>query len=283
MDDYLPVYAQILNEICPIPTNDFNNAFDKKLSYFIKDDGKTIKNHRTENVDKLLGMYFEKDGIIYLSERTIKFIESNDQPAFFKSVCFNFQQPNGSQKVQTVKDKIRNQIRIKPYHFVLSLLKSAHNIKINLTKDEIAYYVLNSLEVMQGIVSVDVVLQAILKDRARGMHKKVNTSKNYAWGYQHINEQFDLLELTNLIRKDAKNIWLNTREFSSIELFIHDLKKPLAIDYSKYNFSVKNINKKLKQEWREYFGRISKADSQIFFTSVESLFFSKELRVEYAY
>lgn len=115
MDDYLPIYAQILEEICPIPAKVFNETFDRRLSHYIKDDGKTIKNHRTEDVDKLLGMYFEKDGIIYTPERTNKFIEDKDQPAFFKSVCFKFQQPNGSQKIQTtIRERIANGINIKP-------------------------------------------------------------------------------------------------------------------------------------------------------------------------
>ena len=189
MDDYLPIYAEILNEICPIPAKQFDETFDKKLSRYIKDDDKTIRNHRTENADKLLGMYFEKDGIIYISERTKKFLEDNDQPAFFKSVCYKFQQPNGSQKIQTTtREKIENGISFKPYHFVLSLLKTATTKKVILTKNEVAYYVLNALEVLQGKVSVDEVLNEILKDREKGIEKKVDTTKNYAWGYQHINE-----------------------------------------------------------------------------------------------
>ena len=88
MDDYLPIYAQVLEEICPIPAKEFSANFDRKLTHYIKDDDKTIKNHRTENVDKLLGMYFEKDGIIYTSERTKKFLDDNDQPAFFIKCMF---------------------------------------------------------------------------------------------------------------------------------------------------------------------------------------------------
>ncbi len=271
MDDYLPVYAQILNDICPIPAKDFDEVFDEKLSRFIKDDSKTIKNHRTENVDKLLGMYFKKEGIIYLSERTKEFLKNNDQPAFFKSVCFKFQQPNGSQKIQTVKEKIKQRINFKPYHFVLSLLKKASQNKVVFTKDEVAYFVLNALEVLQGKVSVDDVLKAILEHRKKNIHKKVDTSKNYAWGSQHINEQFDYLELANLIRKNSKNIWLNSRESSSIELFIEDLKKPLAIDYSKYNLNVKDIGKTIEQEWRDYFGTITETESIKLKTTLESL------------
>lgn len=272
MDDYLSIYAQILNEICPLPSDQFGNTFDNKLSRYIKDDEKTIRNHRTENVDKLLGMYFEKDEIIYASERTKKFLEDNDQPAFFKSVCYKFQQPNGSQKLQTTKEKIENEISFKPYHFVLALLKTAAIRKIILNKNEVAYYVLNALEVLQGKVTVDEVLKAILEDRERGIEKKVDISKNYAWGYQHINEQFELLELTNLIRKDGKSIWLNAREFSSIDFFIEDLNKLLSIDFSKFDLHEENIEKKIKIDWQQYYGRNSKNEHEQFFTSTKSLY-----------
>jgi len=272
MDDYLPVYAEILNEICPIPTKEFDKNFDGKLSRYIKDDGKTIKNHRTENVDKLLGMYFEKDGIIYISERTKKFLADNDQPAFFKSVCYKFQQPNGSQKIQTTtREKIENGIHFKPYHFILSLLKTAATKKQILTKNEVAYYVLNALEVLQGKVSVDEVLKAILYDRAKGIEKKVDTSKNYAWGYQHINEQFDYLELANLIRKDGKSIWLNARELLSIDFFIKDLKRPLVIDFTRFNLDKKGASKEIELEWQVYFGALTEAEEEKFATSIDSL------------
>lgn len=272
MDDYLPIYAEILNEICPIPSKQFADTFDKKLSYYIKDDSKTIKNHRTENVDKLLGMYFDKDGIIYISQRTKKFLEDNDQPAFFKSVCFRFQQPNGSQKINTIADKVKHNIYFKPYHFVLALLKLAASKKIVLTKDEIAYYVLNALEVLQGNVSVLEVFNTILHDRNNNLTKKVETpDKAYSYSFQHINEQFDYLELANLIRKDGKSIWLNSRESMTIELFVNNLQEPLSIDFSKYNFKEKGISKIIELEWQEYFGSLSKIESEAFATNVFSL------------
>lgn len=272
MDDYLPIYAQILDEICPISAEKFKTSFDKKLSHYFKDDDKTIKNHRTENVDKLLGMYFEKDEIIYLSERTRKFLENNDQPAFFKSMCYKFQQPNGSQKTHTtLKDKIEKGINLKPYHFVLTLLKVAQNNKTVLTKNEVAYYALNALEVLQGKISAKEVVETIQKDRKEGVQKKVDVSKNYAWSYQHINEQFDYLELANLIRKDGKHIWLNSRELSTINFFIEDLKKPLSIDFTKFNLKKKGISKKIELEWQTYFGSLSEEEENIFSTNINSL------------
>lgn len=272
MDDYLPIYAEILNEICPIPKKKFDKTFDQKLAHYIKDDSKTIRNHRTENVDKLLGMYFEKDEIIYISGRTTKFLKDKDQPAFFKSVCYRFQQPNGSQKIKTTtKKKTEKGISFKPYHFVLSLLKTATEDRTILTKNEVAYYVLNALEVLQGKVSVAEVLDVIKKDRAKGIEKKVDTSKNYAWGYQHINEQFDYLELANLIRKDARNIWLNPREIQSIDYFIEDLKRPLSINFSEFNFEAKGVSKEIELKWQNYFGEVTDFEEIKFATSIKSL------------
>jgi len=271
MDDYLPIYAEILSEICPISAKSFAKEFDERLSKYIKDNNKTIKNHRTENVDKLLGLVFEKDGIIYLSDRTKKYLEDNDQPALFKSACFQFQQPNGSQKIQTTIDKIQHKISFKPYHFILSLLQKAQQNSIILTKHEIGYYALNSLQVLQGNVSVEDVLQTILSDRANSKSKRVAVTKNYAWDYQHINEQFDYLKLANLVRDDSTNIWINSKEEIAINYFIENLKLPLAIDYSKYNLEEPNIGKKIELEWQEYFGNSIQVEQEKFNTSINSL------------
>ena len=271
MDDYLPIYAEILSEICPISVKSFAKEFDARLSKYIKDDSKTIKNHRTENVDKLLGLVYEKNEIIYLSDRTKKYLEDNDQPALFKSACFQFQQPNGSQKINTVIDKIQKGISFKPYHFILSLLQKAQQNGIVLTKSEIGYYVLNSLQVLQGKVAVEDVLKTVLSDRVSKITKKIAVTKNYAWDYQHINEQFDYLKLANLIRDDDANIWINSKEQITIDYFIENLKFPLAIDYSKYDLKEKDIGKKIELEWQEYFGNSSLIDQEKFNTSINSL------------
>lgn len=271
MDDYLPIYAEILSEICPISAENFSKEFDERLSKYIKDNDKTIRNHRTENVDKLLGLVYEKDEIIYLSDRTKKYLEDNDQPALFKSACFQFQQPNGSQKINTIIDKIQNGISFKPYHFILSLLRKAQENSIVLTKYEIGYYVLNSLLVLQGKVSAQEVLKTILSDRANKITKKITTTKNYAWNYQHINEQFDYLKLANLVRDDSTNIWINSKEQISIDYFIENLKLPLAIDYSKYDLEEKNIGRKIELEWQEHLGNSSQIDQGKFNTSINSL------------
>jgi hypothetical protein len=257
-----------LSDFC----KNFAQEFDSRLSRYIKDDDKTIRNHRTNNVNKLLGLVFEKDGTIYLSERTYKFLENRtDQPALFKSVCFQFQQPNDSQKINTVIEKIQNQIAFKPYHFILALLLKAQENSVVLTKHELGYYVLNALEVLQGKITVEQVYKTITSDRAKNVSKKVLVSKNYAWDYQHINEQFYYLKLANLVREDGDNIWLNVKEKITIDYFVENLKTPLAIDYSKYDLTEENIDKKIELEWQEYFGQCPHSDYKMFYTKVESL------------
>ncbi|MFZ7308420.1 hypothetical protein ACLSY1_09840, partial [Avibacterium avium] len=147
LDNLLPAYAGMIAEICPCSKDDFNSLFNDKLSNFIYrnnfnslNDGhkKTIRNHITEIAGKLFGLYFEKDDLIYESPSNIKLLEDNDQPAFFKNLCLNFQFPNGTQKLQTVLDRIKNKIRFKPFHFIISLLALAKSNELTLTKDEIA-------------------------------------------------------------------------------------------------------------------------------------------------
>lgn len=268
MDDFLPVYAETLNSICPITKDKFNEAFDRKLSEFIKDDEKTIRNHRTENVSKLLGMYYEKEGIIYKSRRTNKFLKDNDQPAFFKSICFRFQQPNGSQKIGTIMNKVSNDIQFKPYHFILALLKLAYENSITLRKSEIAYYALNSLEVLQGKVSFNNVFNMIMNDRHNNSVKMIRQTKAYSYHMQHINEQFDYLELANLVRKNSVNIWINTREMRSIDYFIDNLDEPLMFDFNNYHLS---NPKELILDWQEYYGYISHEESDFLYTNISSL------------
>ncbi|MFR0953969.1 MAG: hypothetical protein ACLSGK_14790 [Lachnospiraceae bacterium] len=53
---------------------------------------------------KLFGMYyFAEDGMVYESERTQKYLEDNDQPAFLRIYVSKMQFPNGMQKVSTTR------------------------------------------------------------------------------------------------------------------------------------------------------------------------------------
>ena len=92
MDDLLPAYAMVIDEICPCRHDDFEQSFNSSFKSFLPESQrtkKTLDNHRTEISGKLFGMYyFASDGMVYESERTQKYLEDSDQPAFFKDVCY---------------------------------------------------------------------------------------------------------------------------------------------------------------------------------------------------
>lgn len=155
MDDLLPAYAKVIDEICPCSHQDFETLFNEAFKRYLPESErikKTLDNHRTEISGKLFGMYyFAEDGMVYESERTQKYLEDNDQPAFFKDICFKMQFPNGMQKVSTtVAKRVEDEISVRPNAFVLKLLQIAQTAGVTITKKALGYYVLNSLDVLQG-------------------------------------------------------------------------------------------------------------------------------------
>lgn len=273
MEDYLSVYVNILNDICPIAADDFAKAFDTRFAqvfHISLDDApsmKVVHNHRTENVTKILGLIYRYKNVIYLSERTKKYLVDNDQPALFKSVCFQFQQPNGAQTINAFKEKIEAGICIRPFHFIIKLLKIAYEHDIRLTKDDLYYYVLNCLQTLQGRVSPEVVFEKILLERAEGRVRKVENLKNAAWTFQHMREQLDYLELANLIRLDRYSIYLNMRELKVINAFIDELNRPLRINPIIYDLDQPKIFKVIEDDWLYYMGTSPGIDLTIFDTS----------------
>ena len=273
MEDYLSVYVNLLNDICPISADDFAKTFDARFAqvfHIALDDEpsmKVVRNHRTENVTKILGLVYRFNDVVYLSERTKKYMVDSDQPALFKSVCFQFQQPNGAQTINAFREKFEAGINIKPFHFIIKLLKIAYEHDIRLTKDDLYYYVLNCLQTLQGRVSPEVVFEKILLERAEGKVRKVATVKNAAWTFQHMREQLDYLELANLIRLDRYSIYLNMRELKVINAFIDELNKPLRINPLVYDLDQPRIFKVIEDDWLYYMGTSPGIDLSIFNTS----------------
>src|SRR5690606_150368 len=105
-------------EICPCSKIDFDKLFNEKLSQALYRKSfealedkhkKTIRNHITETAGSLFGLYYyDTEGNYYESPSNAKLLEDNDQPAFFKNLCLNFQFPNGSQKVSTILERIND-------------------------------------------------------------------------------------------------------------------------------------------------------------------------------
>ena len=281
MDDLLPVYALVINQICPCKQENFESLFNTEFQKFLPESErikKTLDNHRTEISGKLFGMYFfARDGMVYESERTKKYLEDSDQPAFFKDICYKMQFPNGMQKIATtVKQRIEDGICLKPNVFILKLLKEAKAININITKKAIGYYVLNSLDVLQGRASVNEVLKCIEADQKKGIERDIIApGKASSYTHQHINEQLNYLELANLIRiTEDKRIILNEQEKHVIDIFVDQYDKNLDFDVYSYDLSNSEKRKIFQYDWDEYYSKLSIYATE-FATKVSSLAFTE--------
>lgn len=277
LDNLLPAYANIIAEMCPCTKEDFDKNFNDELSNIIykanfdlldENNQKTIRNHITEIAGKLFGLYYFNQSFIYESESNKKLLEDNDQPAFFKNLCLNFQFPNGTQKIQTIVERIDDNIKFKPFHFLLALISLAKKSNVLLTKDEITYYVLNAKQVLQGKINIEEVLTEILKDRKNNTSKKLEVT---SFNTQHIREQLNLLALANLIFIDGDLVVLNQAETNTINLFLSELNEPLKFDIYKYDLSIDEEKKAMYSEWSEYFGKIAVKDYELISTSIEAL------------
>lgn len=288
VEDLLPFYAQTVHKNCPCTKEEFDFRCNKQLSKFFfgnEDfDGltdankKTIRNHITEIMGKLLGLYYTTlEDMVYESESCSFLLSKNDFPAFFKNICLNFQFPNFADKFQTLNDRLQNKINIRPMCYVVAFLDYARKQTINkaITKQEIGYYILNNLDVLQGNVSVEVVYAQIMSDRKNKI-KREKLQGSYDW--QHIKEQFNLLELANIVETDAEYIWLNTKEENSIKLFIEKNKETL-FDFYQYNFNSENEKKQAKADWTLYFGKLNSEITKVETQFTESLQIS-ELKKE---
>lgn len=268
MEDLLPLYANMVHKNCPCTETEFKErcyvilskalfnttAFDTLL----ESNQKTVQNHLTETAGTLLGLYYplrdEETGVIYIyeSESCKYLVRDNDFPTFFKNLCLNFQFPNGAKWIQFIEDDIKHNIHFKPFCFVVALLYHAQSQgeKLLLTKQEIGYYVLNNLDVLQGNVHYREVYERIIADRKNHV-KRDKLSGSHDW--QHIKEQFNLLELANIIETDATYIWLNKEEANSIAIFIKHLND-FGFDAYSYNLGTPAENEFYINEWKRYYG-----------------------------
>lgn len=277
LDNLLPAYANIISEICPCSSADFISGFNGRLGRFLSESTKkTLDNHRTEIAGKLFGMfYLDSDGIVQCSERTKAFIKNTDQPFFFKDICSKFQFPNGMDSINTVMEKTANKLSIRQFPYILKLLSIAAENEILISKDEIAYYVLNSLDVLQGGVDPDLVLQQIVEGRKAGIMRRVeHPGKASSYSMQHINEQLNLLELANLVKIKDGCLYLNSGEKEAVEFLASKFDSAPGFDVYSYDFERQDERKRFYKEWDLYYGKLSDGAGEKFVTHVESLEFS---------
>lgn len=265
MEDLLSSYAQMVHTNCPCTKKEFLHRCFRSASNFLfgnkdfellpQNKQKTVKNHVTEIAGKLLGLYrTDVDGYVYETESCALLLEKNDYPLFFKNLCANLQFPNGSQKVQTIEERIENGIRIKPLCYVVSLLDYARQQEGNklLTKQELGYYALNNLDVLQGRVPVADVYKQIIQDRANHVRREdLHGSRDW----QHIKEQFNLLELSNVVYFDNQYAWLNTDEQAAIEIFKKKNTESL-FDFYSIDLSSSKGKRQMYADWELYYGSV---------------------------
>lgn len=282
MDDLLPAYAKVVDEICPCKHDEFEQLFNNAFQQFLPESErikKTLDNHRTEISGKLFGMYFfSDDGMVYESERTQKYLSDNDQPAFFKDICYKMQFPNGMQKTATtVAQRVEDRINIRPNAFIIKLLQVAEKARVTITKKAIGYYVLNSLDVLQGNASPYEVLEVISQDQYNGIERDIVISgKASSYTHQHINEQINYLELANLIRvTDDRRVLLNPNEKVAIDLFATVYDSLPEFNVYAYDLGKPEFRKKFQFDWDAYYGKLSVCAGH-FATSAEALAFTDE-------
>lgn len=282
-DDLLPMYAAVIDRICPCTKEEFERGFNSAFRDYAESKArnqkneraikKTLDNHRTEVSGSLFGMHYEIDGIVYASERTKKFLQDHDQPAFFKDWLLKMQFPNGMQKAQTYMKAVADGLKCHPYSILLKVLDYAQKEDIVLLKKEIGYYILNSEDVLKGKAAPKEIFDKIIDDKRKGTAPKkieVPEGETKSKYYQHITDQLQYLQLANLIILDGQKVKLNPNEDKAIKVFEELWNQPLGFDM--YSFDIKNISerKRLEEEWAVYYGKLSeKVD--LFDTSVEAL------------
>jgi len=273
IDNLLPIYANIIDAVCPCETTNFPKTFNSELKkYLERSDEKTLSNHRTEIAGKLFGMFYEKDGLFQISEKTKKFLADNDQPAFFKDFCYKMQFPNGMEKPQTIQKHIEKKIKIRPYSFVLKVMLLVDKANLVLTKKDIGYYILNSYDVLCGKATPDEVIKQIVKDRADSISREVRTpGKATSYDRQHIIEQLNYLELANLIfTYNNGNIILNKREEKAIRFIAGFYNANLMFDIYAQDLSTPAGRKKFITQWGIEYSLVGEKTS-VFFTSSSAL------------
>lgn len=270
IDDLLPAYAHILDSVCPCNVNNFAELFDKELKrIFPTATSKTLANHRTEMAGKLFGMYYyDGRGSIQVSERTKKLLKDNDQPAFFKDICYKFQFPNGMDKITKVMTDISNKTHIRQCAFLLEVIRIAYSKKFIISSLEAGYYILNSLDVLQGKVKPAEVVKIMMERRKTGIEKRVPAGSR---GMQHIRETLNYLELANLIKIQAGNIILNKKETTSIDYIASSWHKQLLFNVTDYDLDTLKGRKEMYYNWQLYYSKLADIESSAFNTSLESL------------
>lgn len=277
LDNLLPYYASVISKICPTSKANFETFFNQELAQLLGEETteKTLDNHRTEIAGKLFGMYYiDNEKVVHISERTLKLLEDNDQPAFFKDLCLKMQFPSGMNRKDYVLPLLHSGISIRQLCFLIAVLKECNNLEIFLNLKQIGYYILNSKSVLTREASVSEVVQQIKIDIAANIFREIPNPQNkaYSFLYQHIKEQLTLLQLANIITLSSNLYLINLNEIEFIDFMANLAITPPIFDfYSFENLDQVENYKTLQVEWDFFISRISDITPQLLNSNVSEI------------
>ena len=157
--------------------------------------------------------------------------------------------------------RIAANINCHPCRLVIATLQEAQLIGINLSVRDIGVYVLNSYDALTGNATPKEIVSCIVSDRQANISRTINSGKNDPWDWEHITSMLNYLYLANLIEfskaryKRDRVVTLNTREASTIHIFVSGNNKPLEFDVydnNKYPRNTVKERRKFQLDWDKY-------------------------------
>ena len=253
IDELLPEWARIVSKHSSKTEKEFNKRVDQELVRLAGGViGKTAANYRTETLGKILGLYYTTpDGKAIISKRATRLLNNNDQFQFFKDLVCKMQVPSGISK--NAQKFIKKKISFMPASFILSCLQEAERQGLEyLSKQEIFWFILSNIEVLQGHIAPPTVIKMVKMGRKKWKYKKYLEGSKET---QHANEMINLLKYANLVKVFGKkgNVSLNQNEKEDINTIVKYGQHGLG--FQAYEYSLENPGdfKKYEQEWEKYF------------------------------
>jgi hypothetical protein len=277
IDELLPIWASIVSKHSTKTEWEFNKKVDAEL---VRIAGgvteKTAANYRTETLGKILGLYYTStDGKVFASKRAETLLTTGDQFQFFKDLVCKMQVPSGISK--NAKHFIDKKISFMPSAFILICLEEAENAGLGfLSKQEVFWYILSNLNVLQGRLKPKDLVKEISVGRRKWKYKKYLEGSRET---QHANEMINLLKYANLIKVSGKNgaITINSNEKDDIRRIIKYAEPGLGFQSYDYALSNPGDFKKFEQDWEKYFSAPCFSDIKIFSTNYDKNFGKVEI------
>ncbi len=215
MEDKIPHYLNFINDIIQnreIKYDDFKTQFRSEFKdVFGQTKDKSIDNHLTENVGKILGLYYleriDQNTYVRKSPQVDILIDDPNYTKFFREISYRLQIPSGLKKPFKALEDFHLGYRLKPVQYIVKFLIIARNKGLKIYKRDIYNYILSNHLVAKAEIGPDEVVEYIQKDPKR--IERTNKSLQ-AWDFQETKP-----ENINVIREQLAERY-ESRSFFSI-------------------------------------------------------------------